>query len=394
MMAPLKKVLKRMIGYINLSLFYVLVLPKIKKSDIVFIFPYYHMGGAEQVHLDIVKSIADKKVTVIFTHLSATDHFLSRFRESATVIELNSIINKKSKHVRTALFNTIATAINKSTTVTHVFGCNTNYFYDILPLIDKRKRRLDLIHAIAPDDSRIDILATSAQYIDTRVVINEKAKNDIYRIYSDNEVLQSLDHITVIANGVILPASTDVTLKNWSKDIINVGFIGRWSEEKRPELYLKIAHKAQKKGLDAQFYIAGSGMKAHKEVINKASVLSLDEISNKQDLQDFYKKLHFVIICSKTEGFPMVLMESMPYGVVPLCTNVGGISEHIHHGEIGVLVENSADEDVIIESFLDNINALVNDIPRVELLSKKAQEYAVEHFGITKFQESYKNLFV
>ncbi len=252
-MKRLKQVMKYFLGSMNLFILRITAISKIKKSDIVFIFPYYHMGGAEQVHLDIVKSIADKKVTVIFTHLSATDHFLSRFRESATVIELNSIINKKSKHVRTALFNTIATAINKSTTVTHVFGCNTNYFYDILPLIDKRKRRLDLIHAIAPDDSRIDILATSAQYIDTRVVINEKAKNDIYRIYSDNEVLQSLDHITVIANGVILPASTDVTLKNWSKDIINVGFIGRWSEEKRPELYLKIAHKAQSRDLTLSF---------------------------------------------------------------------------------------------------------------------------------------------
>ena len=90
----------------------------------------------------------------------------------------------------------------------------------------------------------------------------------------------------------------------------------------------------------------------------------------------------------------MVLMESMPHGVVPLCTNVGGISEHIHHGETGVLIENGTDEDVIMESFLSNINDLVNDISKVELLSIKAQEYAVKHFGIAKFQESYKKIFV
>ncbi|RMB57422.1 glycosyltransferase [Dokdonia sinensis] len=389
-MNRLKRFVKYCLGWIYLFIFRYFKSFIISKSDIIFIFPYYHLGGAEQVHLDIVKAVSHKEVTVIFTHLSATDHYLPHFRESATIIELNSIINKKSNRVRKALFNTIAKAINGSKTVTHVFGCNSTYFYDILSLINTSKQRIDLIHAIAPNDSRISTLASSAKYIDTRVVINRKAKEDVLNIYRENNIIASPDKIRIISNGVDLSNIQDLSIKPVS-EVLNVGFIGRWSDEKRPWIFLEIAKKIKLKFTGTHFKMAGSGMKGEKSRIQEAGVNYVGEITTISDLSKFYKELDLIIICSSTEGFPMVLMEAMPHGVIPVCTDVGGISEHIRHQENGILVGESIELE-IIDSFVENLSDLItNDIKRLAL-AENARNYALNHFDIEKFNQSYRNL--
>lgn len=390
LIAPTKQLFKTMLGGVHLLMFLKNQITKIKRSDIIFIFPYYHIGGAEQVHLDIVQAIASKKVTVIFTHLSATDHFLSRFCKSATTIELNSIINKKSNRVRKALFKSIATAINRSNSVTHVFGCNTSYFYNILPLLDSSKQRIDLIHAIASDDPRIPMLVDAARYIDKRVVINKKTQSDFIKIYNDAHIQTLSERLIVIQNGVDLTRVKEHS-KVYSAASLSIGFIGRWSDEKRPWLFLEIAQKLGSELGPVDFKMAGSGMKGYKKTIEKAGVNYRGAITTTAELESFYEEIDVIIICSSTEGFPMVIMEAMPYGVIPICTNVGGISEHITHRSNGLLVDD-VQESEIVNTFISYISHLSNDIENRKKLSKNARAYAINNFGIEKCKVSYQKL--
>ncbi|MDB9859400.1 hypothetical protein OAC43_01685, partial [Flavobacteriaceae bacterium] len=48
---------------------------KIKNAEIVFVLPCFQTGGAERVHLNIVKSVKDKSICILFTQNSATDNF-------------------------------------------------------------------------------------------------------------------------------------------------------------------------------------------------------------------------------------------------------------------------------------------------------------------------------
>ena len=52
----------------------------------------------------------------------------------------------------------------------------------------------------------------------------------------------------------------------------------------------------------------------------------------------------------------MVIPEAMAQGAIPISTNVGGINEHITNFENGVLIDNSVNEDEIINQFVDIIN--------------------------------------
>ncbi len=44
-----------------------------EKIDVFLFYPAYHIGGAEKIHLEILKTIHDKKIAVFITNKSSTD---------------------------------------------------------------------------------------------------------------------------------------------------------------------------------------------------------------------------------------------------------------------------------------------------------------------------------
>lgn len=388
-MVKLKKNVKSLIGYYLFLRFKIKINRLIKTTDYAFFFPYYHLGGAEQVHLDILKSISDKNSVVFFTHASATKHYYDRFKACATIIELNPILNKKNKRLRLYLFQTIASAINASK-VSHVFGVNTKYYYEFLPLVSARKKRIDLIHAIPPDSPDKHMLAHASKYLNNRIVINHTAQvrlSEIYDAFSISDAYK--EKISIIRNGVQIPIADKIRKKGQSSKL-KVGYVGRWSEEKRPELFLKIASAMQCEN-EFIFKMAGSGMHHRKVFIESRGVEYLGAFKSKNEMTDLYNSLDILIICSSTEGFPMTLMECMTYGVVPICTNVGGISEHITHNSNGLLIENNS-EDTILKAFIMSLLSIKKDIDSFKRLSRNALDYAHKHFNIKSFNKAYRNV--
>ncbi|WP_431471346.1 glycosyltransferase family 4 protein [Nonlabens sp. SCSIO 43208] len=385
-MSSLKKRIKFLFGYFLFLSFKTKKIPKIVNSDIIFFLPYYHLGGAEQVHLDIIKAISNKQVTVIFTHLSATNHFKEKFSSHAYIIELNSIINKKSSFLNKKLFKTIARAINSSESITKVLGCNTDYFYEILPLLNKPA--IDLIHSIAPNDTRKAMFAEADSLLSKRIVINNYTRNQLYEIVKTHTGnITQQNKINVIPNGVEINNNylSDNDLK------YRIGFIGRWSLEKRPELFLELAKKLKIDFPHLEFVMAGSAMNLHDEEITKAGVKNLGSIKDKQKLKNIYKSLDFLIITSTYEGFPMVMMESMPFGVIPVCTDVGGIHEHINHEVNGFLINEEQNKDIVL-SMVNLISYLYQNQKIISKISEETASYASQNFDIEKFNDSYKKL--
>lgn len=393
MRRTIKKVLYFFLGTVNFLKFYVLQRKKIKNSELVFFFPYYHTGGAERVHLNILQSLKEYKCSVIFTHLSATNNFYEQFKHRASIIELNSIRNKKSNYINNLLKKSISSAVNKSNSVKTVFGCNTNYYYEVLPYLNDSKKTIDLIHALAPNDDRRLMLSVSAKLLNFRVVINEKSKQDIINIYNEEKIdTQLIERIKVIGNGVDIDKNDleEYKLKDFEK--ISIGFLGRWSEEKRPQIFLETAKRIKKQFPDVEFLMAGTGMKSNIDSINESGTKFLGEITNKEDLKSLYKKLNFVVISSVYEGFPMVIIESMIHGAIPICTDVGGIHEHITNMENGILIDD-VNEEELIEAFIIELSYLIKNKDVIKKISNNAFNYSVENFSIDKFSQSYQKLF-
>ena len=247
-----------------------------------------------------------------------------------------------------------------------------------------------MFHAFGKPDGRELEVVDSVKYIDKRIVINQNTKKDLLEIYAHNNVATKHNEVVqIIENGIAIE-NNEFSSKDSSA--IKIGFVGRWSDEKRPEIFLEIAKQVRLKNSSIEFYMVGIGMKSNIDCINEAGVFFLGEITNVKELAAFYEPLSFLLITSEYEGFPMVIMESMAQGVISISTNVGGISEHITNNENGILI-NELEDNRIVEEFCNSIFQLIENKKLRNDLSYNSFLYAQTHFSIENFNTNYRKLF-
>lgn len=386
----LKSVIYFFYGFWNLFKFLIFDLKKIKQADIVCFFPYYHTGGAEKVHLNIVKALASENVCVIFTLNSATKNFQEQFKANANCIEINPILNKQNSFVNSLLKKSIYKTINNSNNCKAVFGCNSIYFCQILPFISNQIARIDLFHNFFENDSREKDIINSASLITQRVVINDTAKQDILKFYEKYQLdFRYYDKVVIIENGIELDNDAYCQKQD---SVFKIGYIGRWCFEKRPLLFLEIAKKVKNKYPLVSFVMAGTGMRSNLDLILDAGVEFLGEITDKTILNQLYKELNIVLLPSIYEGFPLVIMEAMSHGVITISNRLDGISEHITNNENGILI-NELEENKIVEGFCNSIFQLIENVKLRNDLSHTSFLYAQTHFSIEQFNTNYRKLF-
>jgi len=384
----IKKVIRSVQSLFNFYHFIFNDLKKIQEAEILFILPYFQTGGAERVHLNIVKSVKDKKLCILFTHNSATENFKKDFLQYAKIIEINEILTKKNNSINEFLKLRISKAINKSLSIKSIFASNTNFFYEILPQINQDIIKIDLVHAISNENKTIvEHYINSSDKINYRIVINKAAYNAISLNYSSYGVSKAAyKKLVIIENAIEIHENEKLEKR---KDI-NIGFVGRWSKEKRPEIFLKIAKKIKKEEPSISFLMAGIGMKSNVTKMKKFDISFSGEITNDETLNSFYKSLTFLLITSYREGFPMVIIEAMAQGVIPISTNVGGISEHLTSFENGVLIDNSVNENEIVLQFVEVILKLIRNKEEMTRISINTFNYSKEHFNIKEFNKKYR----
>jgi glycosyltransferase involved in cell wall biosynthesis len=89
----------------------------------------------------------------------------------------------------------------------------------------------------------------------------------------------------------------------------------------------------------------------------------------------------------------MVIMEAMARGCIILATPVGDIPALISHTKHGFLFSSIAEEEIIIKEAIDYLKRLLSDRALCNIISNNNIVYAREHFGLTTFEEAYRNLF-
>ena len=359
---------------------------KLKKSKVIFFFPFYHTGGAEQVHLDIVKSLKNAENTVFFSGKSSSKKYFLDFKSNCNIFEINDFLRIKA--LNPYLIKHIAKIINKNKI--KVFGCNCHFFYMILPHLNQSIKKIDLLHAFStPDFGFEQISIPSIEYLDNRIVINEKTKQDFIKQYKSLKISHKFaNRILKIQNGIsIIQNNFHKTQEN----TIKIGFVGRWSFEKRPELFLEIANSF-KENYFVEFFIIGSNMKNQEKIITENGVNFIGEILENQLLKKQYQDLDILLVTSIREGFPMVIMEAMSFGVVVISTNVGGINEHISNNENGILIENHDNVLLIKNDFINQINNLLQNKLLLEKLANNSISYSKQHFDIQEFNKNYQEL--
>lgn len=142
-----------------------------------------------------------------------------------------------------------------------------------------------------------------------------------------------------------------------------IGTVGRIAEEKRPYLWLQIAHRVLRKRPDATFLWVGSGpleeqLRAEIEAFGLGNRVHL--VGVHQDVEAAISAMSVMLLTSRVEGLPNVLIEAQALGVPVVSAAVGGAPEAFQEGATGLGVQADRPDDfaAALFHFLDNPDAM------------------------------------
>lgn len=187
----------------------------------------------------------------------------------------------------------------------------------------------------------VEIEKIAARFCDKIICISDAEKNSAlkYKICPK-------DKLQVIYNGIDFEEfNKEISQKvkvPFPEDSFIVGMVGRLSEQKAPDIFVKVAKLIKEKIPNACFLIVGDG-ELRPEIESQIKELKLEKsfyITGWVDNPAAYMKLMNVgMLLSRWEGFGLVLPEYMLAKVPIVATNVDAIPNIIQNGENGLLVE-------------------------------------------------------
>jgi glycosyltransferase involved in cell wall biosynthesis len=356
--------------------------------DIFFFFPGYGIGGAEYVNGHIIRSFPDKRVMIFFTKKSPNQGMLHYFKlPHVTYTEIDKWTDNKFIYWANFVFRGICSHyINNQTKCPIVFIGQCNFGYKLTPHIRKEIHIHELIHMF--DKNFTWVWAPFIKFIHTRIILGMSIKTKFSDWYETNGIpLNYLNRFKIITN--CLDEIPEQFFKRTFSLPLRIYYAGRGGPQKRLWLIIEIIKKCRLLNLPVTFSLAGSFKEEIPEYLISDSTY-IGEIKGGYEMYDFHKNNDVLLMTSAWEGFPMVIMEAMAYGAVPLVPDIDAIPEHVVDGQTGFLIKNSKDEDQMVKDALLIIENLIKNPTLLSSISFNAYQYAKRTFSKTQFEMSYR----
>ena len=169
-------------------------------------------------------------------------------------------------------------------------------------------------------------------------------------------------------------------------------YVGSLTAGKQPIVAIKLVEALKKRNYDVHLSVYGDG----DELQNCISYVRHHCLSdyvfihksiNKVQLKQLYQDSHFLILPSKSEGWPKVVAEAMFWGCLPIATAVSCIPTMLDYGNRGVLLGAS------FQRNLAEIEVLLRQPMDYNLKIKEAVCWS-RNFTIDTFEASIKQLVI
>ncbi|SHM60765.1 glycosyltransferase [Flavobacterium saccharophilum] len=167
------------------------------------------------------------------------------------------------------------------------------------------------------------------------------------------------------------------------KSIIEFIFVGSLVSGKDPMYAVKLIQSLIEKGKNVVLNLYGEGkertaLEHYIKVNQLENSVFLHGNQNKEVLKKAYQKSHFVVLPSKSEGWPKAIAEGMFWGCIPVATKVSCVPYMLDYGRRGVLLEMDLEKDIIQLENLILDNDQLQD--KIKLASNWSQGYTTDRF--------------
>lgn len=109
----------------------------------------------------------------------------------------------------------------------------------------------------------------------------------------------------------------------------------------------------------------------------------------RRQLDAYYAMCDLVVLTSRSEGIPLVLMEAMAHGRAVLAPAITGIPELVVDGKTGFLYRAGS-----LEDFVAQVEVICKSQSALGPLRRAARRHVIEHFNREKNLAAFGNLFL
>lgn len=167
-------------------------------------------------------------------------------------------------------------------------------------------------------------------------------------------------------------------------------FVGTLSEGKRPMYAMALVEALSKRGYAVQLELYGEGKErvVLEDYIEKNHLKNFIELKGNQSkeiIKSAYQNSHFVLLPSKSEGWPKAIAEGMFWGCVPLATSISCVPFMLDYGNRGVVLTTEVEQDV-----QQVIAVLNNEVDYFEK-RKKASDWS-RHYTLDVFEHEIQRI--
>lgn len=231
------------------------------------------------------------------------------------------------------------------------------------------------------------ILEQATAFITTKLIV-----------VSDHDLFAGLNNVTRKKEKYIkIPYGIDVQKfcslqRNRTKDMmIQVGYVACYKPQKAPFHFLKVVQMVTAQDQRVEFVSAGDGV-LKPEVIKKAFQMGLEKkikfLGWQSNIEDVLSKIDILLLTSRWEGLPVIVLESLAAGIPVVATAVGGVSEVVIHGFNGFVEQKEH-----FASLAQDILLLARDETMRSRFSAQASSSLRSEFDIAAMMPRMSNLY-
>jgi len=360
-----------------------------KKNLLFIIWSFSSGGGAEKILSNIVNNLDYSKYNVSVLEYWHSNVKIEKINENVEILKpvVDSTKASRIEKLIKKILVEKAPGILRKIYVPEKYDIEISFNYQIPSfLLSKNSYCISWIHGdiydLNSDDYKKRLQLKAFNKAKKIVTISENSYNSVVDVFPSQKL-----KLVKITNGLLL----DQIIKQSKEENIKFEkptfmFLGRLDDNKNPLLLIKIANLIKKRKLDCQIAVFGQGI-LYDEMSNMIKHNKLDDIIKLMGYTNnpypYIKKAKAMLLCSKSEGFPTVLLEGIMLDKPFVSTKVGGIFELAENDKCGFVANTEVEFCNNIQKMLEDKNLYNNLV----LACKTAKNKYTINTQISKIEE-------
>jgi glycosyltransferase involved in cell wall biosynthesis len=203
------------------------------------------------------------------------------------------------------------------------------YYYHAVSVLNKKRiKQIAIYHSLSLNNTLkgklIDFLISRISVKMSELVFVSQYTANSWRKF---RTIQKISHkVKVIYNPIKIQPQAKSVARNEKKER-TLGFVGRLSPEKQPELFCMLAMRDRTN----QYVVWGDGLLFNSLKAKYGDVVSF--MGYQANAEVIYSNMDILVMTSLFENCPMAILEAKQRGIPCIAPNVGGIGEILNDNE-------------------------------------------------------------